>query len=170
MDRSLKWRVLLVVAVIVVAVVFMYPTLKLATLSEEAKASMTEAELGALKDKAVKLGLDLQGGMHMVLEVDRSEIEDTDIETILNRAELIIRNRVDKFGVAEPIIQTEGNERIVVQLAGLSDERRAKQLIGQTALLEFKLAKEGDEFRQLLSEIDEALGDEITELTTEEDV
>jgi protein-export membrane protein SecD len=169
MDRTLKWRVIIVLAVVVVALVYVYPTLKLATLSEEAKASMTEEELGALKDKAVKLGLDLQGGMHLILEVDRSQIEDADIASILTRAELIIRNRVDKFGVAEPIIQTEGEERIVVQLAGLSDERRAKQLIGQTALLEFKLVKEGDEFRALLAEVDEALREDIRALTTDED-
>jgi SecD/SecF fusion protein len=169
MDRSLKWRVILVLAVIVVALVYVYPTLKLASLSEEAKAAMTEEEIEAIKDKAIKMGLDLQGGMHLVLEVDRRQVEDADISTILNRAELIIRNRVDKFGVAEPIIQTEGDERIVVQLAGLSDERRAKQLIGQTALLEFKLVKEGDEFRKLLAEIDEALEDDIRVLTADED-
>jgi protein-export membrane protein SecD len=170
MKKTLRWRILLVVAVIIVALVYVYPTLRLGTLSEEAKASMSEAELQELKDKAIKLGLDLQGGMHLILEVDQSELEEgTDMKTILSRAELIIRNRVDKFGVAEPIIQTEGDERIVVQLAGLSDERRAKELIGQTALLEFKLVKEGDEFMKLLADIDEGLREEIRALTAEED-
>jgi protein-export membrane protein SecD len=169
MDKTLKWRIVLVLAVIITAAVFVYPTIKLALLSDEDKAAMSTEELSELKDRAINLGLDLQGGMHLVLEVDQSELEDTDIKNVVSRAEAIIRNRVDKFGVAEPIIQVEGEDRIVVQLAGLSDEARAKELIGQTALLEFKLVKEGDEFRQLLSEVDEALSEEIRSLTADDD-
>jgi protein-export membrane protein SecD len=165
MDKTLKWRIVLVVAVVITAAVFIQPTVKLALLSKEDKAAMSDQDLAQLKDKAINLGLDLQGGMHLVLEVDRSGMEETDIKAVVARAEAIIRNRVDKFGVAEPIIHVEGEDRIVVQLAGLSDEARAKELIGQTALLEFKLVKEGDEFRQLLSDIDEALGDEIRDVT-----
>jgi SecD/SecF fusion protein len=168
MDRSLKWRTILVLVVIIVALVYVYPTLRLASLSEEDKAAMSTEEIESIKDRAIKLGLDLQGGMHLVLEVDKSQVEEADIEAIVGRAETIIRNRIDKFGVAEPIIQTEGEDRIVVQLAGLTDERRAKELIGQTALLEFKLVKEGDEFRQVISTIDDALGDEIRGLTADE--
>jgi SecD/SecF fusion protein len=170
MDRTLKWRVVLVLAVIITALVYVYPTAKLVSLSDEDKARMSEGELNDIKEKSIALGLDLQGGMHLVLEVDRSQIEDADIASIVGRAEAIIRNRVDKFGVAEPIIQTEGDERIVVQLAGLSDERRAKELIGQTALLEFKIVREGDDFRKLLTDIDEALKDEIRALTAEGDI
>ena len=106
---------------------------------------MDEADLQELKDGAVKLGLDLQGGMHIVLEVDTTkavDLESGDIKDMVRRAETVIRNRVDKFGVSEPTIQTEGDVRIVVQLAGLTDETRAKELIGRTALLEFKLVKE----------------------------
>ena len=169
MDKTLKWRVILVLAVVITAAVFVQPTVKLALLSEEDKAAMSAEELAELKEKAINLGLDLQGGMHLVLEVDRSELEETDIKAVVTRAETIIRNRVDKFGVAEPIIQVEGEDRIVVQLAGLSDEARAKELIGQTALLEFKLVKEGDEFRQVLSDVDEALSEEIRGLTATED-
>jgi protein-export membrane protein SecD len=170
MDKTLKWRVILVVAVVVIALIYCYPTIRLASLSPESKAAMSEAELDDLKDKAVKLGLDLQGGMHLVMEVDKEEIGDTDIRDVMSRAETIIRNRIDKFGVAEPIIQVEGDDRIVVQLAGLSDETRAKRLVGQTALLEFRLVKEGDDFRNLLAEIDETLRDEVRSLTSDEDV
>ena len=56
MGKTLKWRAILVVAVVVTALVFIYPTLRLATLSEDAKASMSESELAELKDKAIKLG------------------------------------------------------------------------------------------------------------------
>jgi SecD/SecF fusion protein len=165
MDRTLKWRVVLVLVVVIIALIGLYPTLRLGLLSDQAKSAMSESELLALKDKAIRLGLDLQGGMHLVLEVNASQIEDADPKDIVRRAETIIRNRVDKFGVAEPIIQTQGDDRIVVQLAGLTDETRAKQLIGQTALLEFKLVKEGDEFRKVLADIDAALKDKIAPLT-----
>ena len=170
MDKTLKWRAILVVAVVVIALIYCYPTIRLASLSSEEKGAMSEGELNDLKDSAIKLGLDLQGGMHLVMEVDQDEIGDANIRDVMSRAETIIRNRVDKFGVAEPIIQVEGDDRIVVQLAGLSDETRAKRLVGQTALLEFRLVKEGDDFRHLLLDIDEGLTDEIRALTSDEDI
>ncbi len=166
MDRTLKWRALLILAILAVAIYYLYPTLKLATMSEEERAALEEAQLRELEKRAIHLGLDLRGGMHLVLEVDKSGLEQgTDLRSVVDRAELIIRNRVDKFGVSEPVIQKQGNDRIVVQLAGITDEKRAKQLIGQTALLEFKLVKEGDDFRKLITKIDEELKDEITALT-----
>jgi SecD/SecF fusion protein len=169
MDKTLKWRLILVAAVVVIALIYCYPTVRLASLSPEQKAAMSPGQLEALKDHAVKLGLDLQGGIHLVLAVNKDEIGDADIKDVVSRAQTIIRNRVDKFGVAEPIIQAEGDDRIVVQLAGLSDETRAKRLVGQTALLEFKLVKEGDEFRNLLAAIDQKLGSQITAMTAEGD-
>jgi len=170
MSRSLKWRLLIILGIMIAAGILVYPTLRLATLSEGQKAAMSEAELNALQDKAIKLGLDLRGGMHLIYEVDDSELEEgTDLKNVLDRAQLIIRNRVDKFGQADPIIQQQGDNRLLIQLAGITDEKRAKQLVGQTALLEFKLVREGDEFRRLLADIDEALADTIRALTAEED-
>src|SRR5262249_46930950 len=55
----------------------------------------------------------------------------------------IIRNRIDQFGVAEPTVQAQGSDEIVVQLPGIQDPQRAKDLIGKTALLEFKIVAEG---------------------------
>jgi SecD/SecF fusion protein len=172
MDKTLKWRVILVLAVVIIALIYVRPTIKLGLLSKEERAEMGEAELEDLKHDAVKLGLDLQGGMHIVLEVDTTKAEDLeseDIKDMVRRAETVIRNRVDKFGVAEPIIHTEGDARIVVQLAGLTDETRAKELIGRTALLEFKLVKEADDLRRLLTTIDDDLRDEIRSLTAQEE-
>ncbi len=88
----------------------------------------------------LSLGLDLIGGMHLVLEVDTDKLPSgSDPKDVVNIALEIIRNRIDTFGVAEPSIQREGNDRIVIQLPGLKDPQRAKNLIGQTALLEFRL-------------------------------
>ncbi len=170
MSRTVKWRGLLILVVILVSLYYLIPTFKLASLSREEREALPPAELKELEEKAIKLGLDLQGGMHLVLEVDRSKVEEeADLKSLRDRAETIIRNRVDKFGVAEPIIQTEGEDRIVVQLAGLTDEERAKRLIGSTALLEFKLVREADEFRSLLSTIDDSLRTEIREITMSEE-
>jgi SecD/SecF fusion protein len=162
MSKSLQIRIGLILAVVVVCLILVYPSLKLFSLSKQEEAALPAAELQHLKEKAIKLGLDLQGGMYLVLELDTSNLEaGADVTDLVGRAEAIIRNRIDKFGVAEPVIQTEGQRRIAVQLAGLTDEVRAKELVGQTALLEFKLVKEGDDFRRLLTSLDAALKDDI---------
>lgn len=111
----------------------------------------------SLEKKAIKLGLDLKGGMYVVLEVDKSKLKPEEAEDAQERALEIIRNRVDQFGVSEPIIQKAGMNRIVVELPGLQDVERAKQLIGRTAQLEFKLLSDQESIRQLFNQIDATL-------------
>ena len=93
-------------------------------------------------NKKIKLGLDLSGGMHLILRVDTSNLKEADRNDAVERAVEIIRSRVDQFGVAEPFIQRQGYDQIVVQLPGVTDSQRAKELVGRTALLEFKLVKD----------------------------
>ncbi len=85
----------------------------------------------------LKLGLDLQGGLRVVLQAEEANpsLED------LNAARNVIENRINAFGVSEPLIQTSANNRIVVELPGLTsaDQERALDLIGQQAVLEFRL-------------------------------
>jgi protein-export membrane protein SecD len=164
---SVKWRIILIAIVVIVALYYLYPTLKIISLSEDQKAAMPAEEYSDLRNRAIHLGLDLQGGMHVVLEIDKTAIDEGDLDNTMNKAETVIRNRIDKFGVAEPLIQKQGNDRLVVQLAGVKDEQRAKELLGRMALLEFRLLKEGDEFRQLIATIDESLHVEIRELTAD---
>src|SRR5262249_22958688 len=64
-------------------------------------------------------------------------------DNVREQALKIIRNRIDQFGVAEPTVQAQGSDEIVVQLPGIQDPQRAKDLIGKTALLEFKIVAEG---------------------------
>jgi len=120
MKQKLGWRVALIVAVLAIASWYLYP------LSE-----------------SIVLGLDLKGGMYLTLEVDLDKLAETnpdaDPEDAVNRALEIIRSRVDEFGVAEPSIVREGENRIVVQLPGIRNLERAKELIRNTAMLEFKL-------------------------------
>ncbi len=87
----------------------------------------------------LRLGLDLQGGLRVTLQ---SEIPTPDPED-LQAARNIIENRVNEFGVAEPLIQTSGGNRIIVELPGLTadDQQRALDLIGQQAVLEFRLVR-----------------------------
>jgi preprotein translocase subunit SecD len=84
----------------------------------------------------INLGLDLQGGSHIVLQAQPTP------ETPLNNAAMdgllkIIRNRVDQLGVSEPAITRQGRDRILVELPGIQNPQRAIELIGKTALLEF---------------------------------
>ncbi|HEU4725148.1 MAG TPA: hypothetical protein VFU59_07610, partial [Candidatus Eisenbacteria bacterium] len=111
-------------------------------------------EMADLRDKSIKLGLDLQGGMYLLLEVDKSKLGPAEAKNAVDQAMQIIRNRSDQFGVAEPSIQKQGDNRILVQLPGLLDQGRAKELIGQTALLEFKLVKSDEEHRAILDRLD----------------
>jgi preprotein translocase subunit SecD len=91
----------------------------------------------------VKLGLDLQGGMYLALEVDDPEgtLTAEARADAIDRAETVIRNRIDELGVEEPLIQQAGDDRLIVELAGVDDEERAKEIVGQTALLEWKLVR-----------------------------
>ncbi len=107
--------------------------------------------------KELKLGLDLQGGMHLVLEVDTEGLPAETAENAIKSAQQIITNRIDQFGVAEPTIQKIGTKRILVQLPGLRDAGRAKDLIGKTALLEFKLVANTQDIRNAVEAIDEYL-------------
>ncbi len=96
-----------------------------------------------LKKGALKLGLDLQGGMYLKLGIDEKKMPaDVKLEEAVARALEILRNRVDALGVAEPVIQREGDKYIVIQLPGVKDPERALAIIGKTALLEFKMVNE----------------------------
>jgi len=203
----------LIGAVIVMAIYMLSPTVEYYFTppdDEEAKE--------ALQEKALKLGLDLQGGMHVVMEVNipklveniasnktllydalaaaETRAENDDIEYLdallleanernirlarhfidygienseiisaledeaddaVNRALEVIRNRVDQFGVSEPTILKQGSNRIIVELAGVQDPERARNLIRQTALLEFSLLKEPDVVQAVITRIDNVL-------------
>lgn len=108
------------------------------------KKKREEREKNPFFEKALKLGLDLQGGTHLVMEVDTTKVPQEAMQEIdaVETALEIIRDRIDKFGVAEPSIQRQRKNRIVIQLPGLGDPQRVIDLIGRTALLEFKLVED----------------------------
>ncbi len=114
----------------------------------------------------IKLGLDLQGGTSFLVSMDTSGLTNSsDTSAALSQAVEVLRKRVDKFGVAEPLIQPQGNDRILVQLPGLSaaDQENAKQAIQRAAFLEFKLVHEDSD--KLLAEGMTAPGYDVMTLT-----
>ncbi|MBW2100267.1 MAG: protein translocase subunit SecD [Deltaproteobacteria bacterium] len=212
--KNLSWRLITCLVVISIAVIYLLPTINPAWWPH----------------KKINLGLDLQGGMHLVLEVETEKAVESTVERITNelrsllRKEHIkhmgidrfgksgisvkiqgdeniknfealldkefgilrisskskekdflkiaidlpdkeaahikkmsteqaletIRNRIDQFGVSEPDIRIQGEKRILIQLPGIKDTQRAKELIGRTALLEFKLVDETHNLNEAL--------------------
>lgn len=95
-----------------------------------------------------KLGLDLSGGTHLVYQADTSKIPASDVAGAMESLKMVIESRINAFGVAEPIIQTEKGtaggvqiQKLIVELPGVTDVNKAVDLIGKTPVLEFKTEK-----------------------------
>ena len=154
MSRTDQGKLLGVVLVTLLSLWQLYPSYRFYTMTLAQRQAIEPAKLAQMRKRAVHLGLDLQGGMQLLLEVDKSRLSAAESKDAVERAREIINNRIDQFGVAEPLIQIEGQDRIAVQLPGLTDPERAKELIGKTALLEFKLVRSADEQRTLYQRLD----------------
>ncbi|MDR2732460.1 MAG: protein translocase subunit SecD, partial [Fibromonadaceae bacterium] len=117
-------------------------------------------------DKSVNFGLDLAGGTSIILEIDKSGLKPDEASDIQERSLEIIRNRVDQYGLSEPQIFPSGNNRIVADLAGV-DVDDARNLVGGTAMLEFKIVAEQEKASQALTLIDNYLkGRNLPDLDT----
>jgi protein-export membrane protein SecD len=149
-----QWKLLGIVAVTILAAVYLFPSYRFYTTTPAQREAMKSEELAKLRKNAVHLGLDLQGGLQLLLEVDKSRLNAAEAKDATERAMEIIRNRIDQFGVAEPLVQREGEDRIAVQLPGLTDRERAIELIGKTALLEFRLVRTPEEATAAYTRLD----------------
>jgi len=233
-----RWKIILIIISIAGAFWYLYPTYK--DMNYQKKLSELRGEdslrfiqqhiddIQKVKQKRIKLGLDLQGGMYVALEVDvikmldnlaknkdetfrqilaevkkeavvseepvtsillrkfqergirlsryYGDIRQSDSEIIselekqardaVDRALEVIRNRVDKYGVAEPSIQKQGANRIVVELPGVKNREEVRQLLQSTAVLEFKLLKPADIAIKVMQSIDNYLaGKSIADTT-----
>ena len=96
--------------------------------------------LGFIPKVPFKLGLDLQGGIHLVYQTDLSAVQDKDKENAMQGLRDVIERRVNVFGVREPVVQVQ-EERLVVELAGVIEPGEAVRLIGETPFLEFRELK-----------------------------
>lgn len=102
----------------------------------------------------LKRGLDLVGGIHMALEIDESKAPVADKEAALINALTVLRNRVDEFGVAEPVVQRVGADRIIVELPGIDDPVRAQDIVQKSAFLEFQITDESQALDKALPRLD----------------
>ncbi len=107
-------------------------------------------------------------GEHGDTEKEIKEWIEKEAKDAMNRSLEILRNRIDQFGVSEPIIQKIGARRILIELPGISDPDQAKALIGKTALLEFKMLKDPLVFSDVINKIDKALAREKGSIIPEE--
>ncbi len=232
-------KILLIVLAVALALVFLYPTYQdyefrqeLSQLSGQDSLRYAEDNQQAIleaKLKRLKLGLDLQGGMRVVLEVDvlkfledlaknkdenfneiieavrqrtrtsdeailpifaeefekrgirmsrfYGNIRDDDAtilarlenetEKSIDRAEQVVRNRVDQYGVSEPTIQKQGGRRIIVELPGVKNEAEVQQLLKGTARLEFRLARDPEISLRVMQTIDNYLAGKLGKDTAE---
>ena len=221
MNSKLTPRFLIIALVLTWAVWAIWPTIQYQKLSEVEKETLREeGKLEALESRTIKQGLDLKGGMYIVLEVDLPTLVENlainqdaklqaalssvknqllispeadfftlfsnisnnnnlklsryyydygssnevilsalgeESEDAINRVLEILQNRIDQFGVAEPTIQKQGSQRIIVELAGVQDSDRARSLLESTALLEFFIVKDITTTNELMIKIDQTL-------------
>jgi len=220
MHKKTLVRLILIGVAVVLAAYALYWTVAYHTFSgEKIERLRTEGKLKSYENRIIRLGLDLQGGMHIVMELDlpklvesmavnkndlfyevldaatqeskgqeeqffdifQQKVEQRQLKLIrhfpgtqysnseiiakledeskdaVQRAIEIIRNRVDQFGVSEPTIQKAGKYRIIVELAGIKDPVRARELIQNTALLEFILVKDPAITQSFITAVDNYL-------------
>jgi preprotein translocase subunit SecD len=151
---STRTRLLIIAGMIALSIFYLIP--RNVTLRER------DIQTGVMTDRTekrvpLKLGLDLQGGMHLALELDQSKQVSADPKRDLQLALTVLRKRIDEFGVTEPLIQQVGNDRIIVELAGIKEPARAKAIVQRSAFLEFKITDETQALEKALPAMDRTL-------------
>ena len=216
MNNKLRTRLLLILFIFGLGIYSLWPTIKYQLLSDTEKNNLSKDEVEYLEKNTIKQGLDLKGGIYIVLEVDLPQlvnnlaknkdkkfdiflndlkdgytnnsvdffelfdskatnqdlklpryfitygktknqiIEQLQFEAndSINRIIEIIQNRVDQFGVSEPTIQKQGNDRVIIELAGIQDSERARGLLQSTALLELMIVKDVESTNTIIRQID----------------
>src|SRR5213596_4027961 len=152
--RTIRSRLLVTGALVVGSVFALKPS--------NTVQRIRDAATGRMKDTTVRrvpinLGLDLQGGIHLSLEVDQSKGPVPDCADAISRAERVVRSRIDQFGTTEPVVQIVGRCRLIVELPGEKDVNRAKGIVQRTAFLEFRITDMRNVFRDVIPSMDVAL-------------
>ena len=151
---KIRQRLIVIGILIVVSVIALIP--------RNARMRIPDPATGRMRDTLVRrvpinLGLDLQGGIHLALEVDQSKGPVPDCADAIQRAERVVRTRIDEFGTTEPVVQVQGRCRLIVELAGEKDPARARSIIERTAFLEFRITDMKSLFKDALPAMDAAL-------------
>ena len=161
---NLKYRIGLIVALCVLAIWALFP--------RNVKVRQFGAD-GVPRDVIqrhvpLRKGLDLQGGTYLALEVDESKqaISKDKIPDAIERALKTVRNRIEGIGVSESVVQTQGNDRIVVQIPGIQDPEHARQIAQQQAFLEFRITDKTQALERVLPRFDQIIRDKGLATTT----
>ena len=137
MNKFIKTLIIVVIALVLLA--FVYPQgINKSIDWINAKISL---KISHVYNKSFHLGLDLLGGTHLLYQADLSKIDAPGKSDAMQGIRDVIERRVNFFGVAEPLVQISGQDRLVVELAGIKDVNTAIQMIGETPFLEFKEQK-----------------------------
>jgi len=152
--HTIRSRLIIIGICVVVSIFYLVP--------RDQTQRVPDPTTGRMKDTTVRrvpihLGLDLQGGVHLALEVDQTKGPVPDCAEAIRRAERVVRTRIDEFGTTEPVVQIAGRCRLIVELAGERDPDRARAIIQRTAFLEFRITDMQDQLKTALPEIDAAL-------------
>ncbi len=147
---NLKYRVLLIAGLFAASAWALFPR----TVVERVKRDGVFV-YDTVRRVPLKRGLDLQGGMHLTLEVDESKQAVADKSEALDRALKVVRQRIDEFGVAEPVVQKVGTDRIIVELPGIDDAERAQDVVQKSAFLEFQITDESGALDKAMPRFDE---------------
>ena len=153
MFSSIRTRLLIIGLLIAASVYFLFPR-DITTREPGPNGVMHDVTVTRVP---LKRGLDLQGGMHLALELDQSKQVSADPKKDLDLALTVLRKRIDEFGVEEPLVQKVGANRIVVELAGITDPARAKSIVQRSAFLEFKITDKTGALEKSLPAMDRTL-------------
>ncbi len=162
-------REILILLVIALSAYTVWPSIQVhSKKGDEKKAFLKENP--KLSSRSINFGLDLAGGTSITLQIDKSGLkEDDDIQDIQKQSLEIIRNRVDQYGLSEPQISPSGDDRILVELAGV-DDSTAKALVGSTAKLEFKILAEAEKFNTVTTLLNQYLTRQTTDVASDSTV
>ncbi|HEV8449113.1 MAG TPA: protein translocase subunit SecD [Gemmatimonadaceae bacterium] len=151
----LKYRILIIVGLCLASIYLLFPR----DVTTRYRGADGVLRVDTSRHVPLRRGLDLQGGMYLALEVDDSKqaIAPADKKEAINRALKTVRSRIDGFGVSEPVVQTQGDDRIVVQLPGIQDRERAERLMQDQAFLQFKITDKTQALERALPKLDQVI-------------
>ena len=231
MNSSIRNRLLTILFVFGLGIYALLPSIRYAMMDDESISNLSSEQKDYFESRSLKQGLDLKGGIYIVLEVDLPQLidnlaknKDNNFDDFLDELKIeynnsssdfftvfeniaddknlklpryfinygktkdqiitqlslqsedsikrvieIIQNRVDQFGVAEPTIQKQGNNRVIVELAGIEDSERARDLLQSTALLELMIVKDVESTNTMIRQIDSITASSTSKNSIDED-
>jgi preprotein translocase subunit SecD len=146
---KLKYRIFTIVACVIVSLWSLFPRQVVSRVNHG-----SGFEYDTLQRVPLKLGLDLQGGMYVSLQIDEAKGAVADKSDALDRALKVVRQRIDEFGVSEPIVQKVGTDEIVVELPGLTDPQRALGIVKSQAFLQFQITDKTQALEKVAGRLD----------------